>query len=842
NDIAGEKLLSYLVENAPSTNRAESFISDTFETFLDETASRLRAIFTKHLSDFPDLVVFTHGYDWPIPRSGGQWLMSALRKRAVPQQVHSEIMRIMIDGYYGMLGNVAQDFDGRVVVVNCRGSVTEADGWYDELHPTNAGYARAADAFRRAISDRFARHITQRRNASSQVFELRWRDTEADDGAFLGSSQHSVWSMVSIGRSPENDIVLADPSISRDHARIEFGETHGFVNDLGTTNGTWIAEKRVSRSEWAVGQKLRIGKTSFELSMADRDVGAASTVSAVGDLPTISVQVCQGDIRAVESEAYVVALFLNVSPVAANGAPLAIDAAVGGAISTVVQGQRFKAELGNVTMLPVPAGSAITGQIALAGLGEIKQFGPHALEQMGWELGRAIAQAGLSDVATVPIGCNSSLETQVSTRRLLQGIASGYAETGSPDRAPMLTVKICELDVSKARDAVTAATGLQQALAQRAQSPQLLVQELQYLTGEQVDTVAVSRPLDPLYIFVDKVSDDTFAFSLLGHQPGAALPRYEKHIPLGAMDGVSSAFSAQQIVTPQIGELVASTFMPDAVRDIVAAATKSTDAPIVFVHDDEPSTVPWEAIHIDGACPVLSGGISRIYKTVNRRNLSTLRRGVGQTLRMLLIGDPQGNLPAAELEAEELASLFAKRFGAVTILSGKDANYDRVCRAISDDDFDILHFAGHALFEDDAPAAGGIELFDARLNADDLASMDSVPQLVFLNACESARIRQQGDVSVEDTKHQRRLALSRFSIAEGFLTMGVTNFIGTYWNVGDDAARHFAITLYNQLLAGEPIAVALQKARLVIAEFSPDDWMNYMHFGEPTYTLRSSNS
>ena len=46
-----------------------------------------------------------------------------------------------------------------------------------------------------------------------------------------------------------------------------------------------------------------------------------------------------------------------------------------------------------------------------------------------------------------------------------------------------------------------------------------------------------------------------------------------------------------------------------------------------------------------------------------------------------------------------------------------------------------------------------------------------------------------------------------------FLAGGVANYIGTYWPVGDAAAKTFAETFYGALLNGSPIGNALLEAR-----------------------------
>ncbi len=56
-----------------------------------------------------------------------------------------------------------------------------------------------------------------------------------------------VFNVVSIGRDPENVIVIPDPYVSRRHARIYFENGKLYIEDLGSTNGTYIYDKNEGR-------------------------------------------------------------------------------------------------------------------------------------------------------------------------------------------------------------------------------------------------------------------------------------------------------------------------------------------------------------------------------------------------------------------------------------------------------------------------------------------------------------------------------------------------------------------------------------------------------------------
>jgi pSer/pThr/pTyr-binding forkhead associated (FHA) protein len=87
-----------------------------------------------------------------------------------------------------------------------------------------------------------------------------------------GASQGQVFplsmdSAVSLGRAPTNDIPLFDTAVSGEHCRIR-PEEGGFVlHDLGSTNGTYVNEKRIERHRLSEGDTIRVGETHFQFRM-----------------------------------------------------------------------------------------------------------------------------------------------------------------------------------------------------------------------------------------------------------------------------------------------------------------------------------------------------------------------------------------------------------------------------------------------------------------------------------------------------------------------------------------------------------------------------------------------
>jgi hypothetical protein len=66
---------------------------------------------------------------------------------------------------------------------------------------------------------------------------------------------------LTIGRAPDNGLVLADTRASRHHARL-YGRRGALVlADLGSTNGSWVNDRRIQEMALGEGDQIRMGDT-----------------------------------------------------------------------------------------------------------------------------------------------------------------------------------------------------------------------------------------------------------------------------------------------------------------------------------------------------------------------------------------------------------------------------------------------------------------------------------------------------------------------------------------------------------------------------------------------------
>ena len=71
---------------------------------------------------------------------------------------------------------------------------------------------------------------------------------------------------ITIGRDPSSDLVIADDFVSTRHARVDPSQRGPMLKDLGSTNGTILNGKSVTRpTRLKQGDRLELGKVVLEV-------------------------------------------------------------------------------------------------------------------------------------------------------------------------------------------------------------------------------------------------------------------------------------------------------------------------------------------------------------------------------------------------------------------------------------------------------------------------------------------------------------------------------------------------------------------------------------------------
>ena len=86
------------------------------------------------------------------------------------------------------------------------------------------------------------------------------------EGSLAGTTVTLADVPVTLGRADDSTLVLTDDYASSRHARLVPGDGSWLVEDLGSTNGTYLAGSKVSRpTPVPLGAQIKIGKTVLEL-------------------------------------------------------------------------------------------------------------------------------------------------------------------------------------------------------------------------------------------------------------------------------------------------------------------------------------------------------------------------------------------------------------------------------------------------------------------------------------------------------------------------------------------------------------------------------------------------
>ena len=257
---------------------------------------------------------------------------------------------------------------------------------------------------------------------------------------------------------------------------------------------------------------------------------------------------------------------------------------------------------------------------------------------------------------------------------------------------------------------------------------------------------------------------------------------------------------------------------------------------VVLILDDVTANYPWELM-IDTDEPLcVRMGMVRQLETVDY----DVRVRDSTSNNVYVVGDPltpssYRELPGARMEAELVATLLKPHY-AVTHSSERLGAVDVLNQLVAQS-YRIVHIAGHGYYNEDHVETGGakagVVLNDGLfLTAAEIAMLDPIPELVFLNCCYLGQI---GGVAYNKVAA---------SIARELIRKGVRAVVAAGWPVQDDAALNFAEVFYKELLAGQPFGRALKEARQKTwAEFPRSNtWGAYQAYGDPDFSLNQQGA
>lgn len=259
----------------------------------------------------------------------------------------------------------------------------------------------------------------------------------------------------------------------------------------------------------------------------------------------------------------------------------------------------------------------------------------------------------------------------------------------------------------------------------------------------------------------------------------------------------------------------------------------------------ELANVPWKlALCADDQPLAAARPITRAMApaTAAARGLPGMRR----PLQSLVIGDPGTNptvrLPGAYDEAVAVAGLYVAAFGGAscTALCREAATLNAVVDALSAGTYDVIHFAGHAWFDEQESYLSFDE--GEQVTASELRTLlgRRPPALLILNSHYTAFLPQGMRPAELANKHDIKMPpTSHIGFTSMAIATGVGAFIGCFSSPSDLPAKQFGVAVHRELLGGAVLAHAVRSARRETLAANPGDVsaLQYVLAGHAHYQL-----
>jgi hypothetical protein len=274
--------------------------------------------------------------------------------------------------------------------------------------------------------------------------------------------------------------------------------------------------------------------------------------------------------------------------------------------------------------------------------------------------------------------------------------------------------------------------------------------------------------------------------------------------------GALGATEREQLVAQ--GRLLHDRLVPPGLRAILADAARQ---PLWLRLRGWAAELPWEWLHDGQGTWALRYSIGREVPVPSHAGMRP-QPAPSCPARTVVLGDPSGDLPAAQAEVDEVhRALRAVGLRPRTHAGSRPVDDLRVSLLAAD----IVHIAAHVdAGPDGSPQLSGIRCADGHLTAQELEGLalgsGAVPALLVLNGCDSVRL------------------------APALLAAGCGHVLAAAAPVGDEAARRVAVAFYQGLARGLPIGEALRLARESLAE--PLLAAPYVLFGDPAASLAAA--
>jgi chromosome segregation ATPase len=158
----------------------------------------------------------------------------------------------------------------RATVEEARHAIADRDGLIERLEQETAASAVLVGHIQKSITRLDSDTPQGHEPAADGATRLLIR-TDGDTEVV-----HVLGRKTAVGRTPDNDLQIDAKFISRHHAVILAGPAHAIIEDLNSTNGVTVNNRRITRQPLKDGDSVVIGKTQFRFVVrAARNIAPA---------------------------------------------------------------------------------------------------------------------------------------------------------------------------------------------------------------------------------------------------------------------------------------------------------------------------------------------------------------------------------------------------------------------------------------------------------------------------------------------------------------------------------------------------------------------------------------
>ena len=594
----------------------------------------------------------------------------------------------------------------------------------------------------------------------------------------------------------------------------------------------------------------------------------------------MNVQVA--DIASVPAPVAVMGRYLNTP---ADGAMATFDDRLDGWLQTAIERGIIGSLLGELAFIPIPESArkkVPCEAVVIGGMGEFGTFTRDDLRYMMSNVALSVRLLGFDRFTTVLIGTgNQGLSLDRSVHGILEGILEAFDHFPA-SYSPKLEVTICIRDSQRARKVHQELKLVEKMAKSNADSDQVEVGPLipqsrseaskkETRQGGKARTnanrITITLKDDPA-LKDRSLADKTSPIEYAALTSTAVVPVRTQMVQTYFLNRLPARLMATVLEVDQqeqLGQILTQYLVPHDFHTLIHG-----DESLILVLDNTTAAIPWEM-----AC-FKKFDHSRYYGTelnLTRqfRTVRTVAPGIAPPvngfLNVLIVADPAGgryHLDGARKEAQAVLDVLAEAKKTwkealqirVTVRVGSIDPDQNKCQVplpvvpkelgepnercdpldilglLLTESYDVIHFAGHGVFEPATGRMGWVFGEDCILSATEILKMRRVPRLVFGNACHSAEV-------TSSTSPEAMVGL-----AEAFFQQGIENYIGTGWAVNDDLAVPFAAEFYRAALGVEnqkpnTLSEAAGIARALIRSLKPQStsWGAYQYYGQPDAKL-----